>query len=130
MWLYEKKITELEEEFEHARATIRKVQEDLANATGDGEGVPETPDRTTLKLKIDAAVGLARLIKEQTAFYMKVGDLYDAYRLLDDLLTEYRRFDERLTNNILKIIDEKWDCGISFLLRKIQAKGNEEKNKA
>jgi len=130
MWLYEKKITELEEEFEHARATIREVQKDLANPEGDGEGVPETPDRATRKLRIDAAVGLARLIKEQTAFYMKLGDLYDASKLLKDLICEFRSEDEELTDRVLDRIEESWDCGISYLLRKIEADRDEEGKKA
>lgn len=126
MWLYEKKITELEEEFENARAIIREVQEILAKASEDNKKSSETPDRTTLKLKIDTAVGHARLIKEQTAFYMKIGDLYDAFKLLNDLIDEFRSEDDGLTDRVLDRIDKKWDCGISYLLRKINAEGNKK----
>ena len=130
MWLYEKKITELEEEFENARSIIREVQEILENSKGAGEGIPETPDRAKLKLKLDTAFALARLIKEQAAFYMKIGDLYDAFKLLKDLIDEFRKEDDELTDRVLDKIDNEWDCGISYLLRKINAEGNKKADKA
>jgi hemerythrin-like domain-containing protein len=130
MWLYEKKITELEEEFENARAIIREVQEILENTERTDQKISETPDRAKLKLKLDTAFALARLIKEQAAFYMKIGDLYDAFKLLKDLIDEFRKEDDELTDRVLDKIDNEWDCGISYLLRKINAEGNKKADKA
>ncbi len=108
MWLYQHKLIKLEEGFENARAIIGKLQEDLENGSeGDMES-DRAFDKAKVKFKLDMAVALIRLLKEQMNFYLKLCEDYDAVRLIEDLIDELGERNASLCEEILLAIDSRW----------------------
>ncbi len=88
MYLYELSLINLEKEYEDARQTIRNLQASLEKP----ETVPEEPsekvDIPRIKLKVDLAISHLKVVKEQTAFYLKLCEKYDVVKLLEELVDE------------------------------------------
>lgn len=104
MWLYQKRLISLEEDFEKVRKTLIELNEILGKCKNNGEDF----DKTKIKLKLDLAIGRVRLIKEQASFYLKMGRSFDLISFLDEVIVEVEKFDEGLKDRIVKIIDDRW----------------------
>ncbi len=104
MWLYQKRLISLEEDFEKVRETIIELNKILGKCNNNGEYF----DKTKIKLKLDLAIGRVRLIKEQASFYLKMGRSFDLISFLDEVIGEVEKFDIDLKDRIVKIIDDRW----------------------
>ena len=109
MWLYQARLLKLEKELEHARKAVRTLQEDLENASQTDMGSAKASGGTQAKLRLDTVVVLLRLIKEQMAFYLKLGEKYDVLQLAEGIIDELSRRDGELCREILAVIDSKWE---------------------
>jgi len=107
MWLYRARLLKLEKEFENARRIIKELEKFLAEASTENLGDPKGSGRAEVKLRLDVAIGLVRLVKEQVAFYLKLGEKYDAIQLAEMLVEELKRRDEPLCREILGAIDAR-----------------------
>ncbi len=108
MWLYERRLIELEGEFENAGNAIREIQENLADTEEAGQGAYQEVDRARVKLQLDAALGLVRLIKEQMAFYIRLGERYDCIRAVEAIVDELTKEDAALIERVLRKLDAEW----------------------
>jgi predicted ATPase len=104
MWLYQKRLISLEEDFEKVRETIIELIAILGDCKNNGENF----DKSKIKLKLDLAIGHVRLIKEQASFYLKMGRSFDLISFLDEVIGEVEKFDVDLKNRIVKTIDDRW----------------------
>ena len=114
MWLYQKKLTELESDFKDAKDAIRKIQKALENPEGASEGADKETDRATIKLRLDVALALVRLIKEQTAFYAKLGKKFDAFKLAEGIIYRLLSEDPGLAKRIVEDLNREWGFDIPY----------------
>jgi len=132
MWLYQTKLVQLEKEFQNAGNTIKTLQKNLAQNQGiflapgsrDNEKKDEDkgPDKEPvdpkitmagIKLQLDLAVGMIRLLKEQAGFYLKLNENFDLITLVNDLIDEFTIRDREMTLEILLLIDNRWKTGFA-----------------
>lgn len=103
MYLYEKRLLALENEFEEIRLEI-------IGLSVKAEGSDESTDLKDLKTKLAFCTERIRLIKEQTAFYVKLGEKYDILRLLEDFTDAVRNEDAELEARIFNLVCDKWNA--------------------
>ena len=97
MWLYQMRILALEEAFDRLRKRVRKLSEG-----------PEELDNTERRVQLDLLLVDLRVLKEQTAYYVKLGESYDLARFHTDLLNELRDRDPILALEIVHAIETRW----------------------
>jgi hypothetical protein len=97
MWLYQKRILGLEEAFDRLRERMRKLSDE-----------PEELNNTEQKVQLDLVLVDLRVLKEQTAYYAKLGESYDLARFHIDLLDELRDRDPILALEIVHAIEARW----------------------
>ena len=105
MLLYKKKLIALEEEY----AEVSRFINELGRAISDLPAEDGENEKTKIKFQLSLAAERIRLIKEQTAFYMKMGENYDLTRLLEDIQDAILNHDAELEKRILICICEKWE---------------------
>ena len=132
MWLYQTKLVQLEKEFQNAGNTIKTLQKDLAQNQGiflapgtrdnEKKDEDEGPDKEPvdpkitmagIKLQLDLAVGMIRLLKEQAGFYLKLNENFDLIILVNDLVDEFSIRDREMTSEVLHSIDSRWKLGLA-----------------
>jgi len=126
MWLYQTRLVQLEKEFDNAGNIIKTLQKNLAQGQGiflatgtrDNEKKDEEPvdpkiTMAGIKLQLDLAVGMIRLLKEQAGFYLKLGENFDLITLVNDLVDEFTIRDREMTSEVLHSIDSRWKLGLA-----------------
>lgn len=101
MYLYQRRILALEKEFKKARRDLRRLLQQARFR-------PDTVKGSAVKTQLDLVNALIRLTKEETAFFAKLGQLYDFSRLCDDFLEMLKRQDRELVRSIIVEIDKMW----------------------
>jgi hypothetical protein len=101
MYLYQRRVLALEKEFRNARRELRRL---LRQARFK----PDSVKSSAVKTQLDLINALIRSIKEETAFFVKLGQLYDFSRLCDDFLEMLKRQDPDLADSIIIEIDKIW----------------------
>jgi hypothetical protein len=95
MYLYQKRLLSLESEFEEIR---KKIQ-----------ALPGVLSGNDIKNQLAVCTESIRLIKEQTAFYIKLGRNYDLLRLVEDILDAVRAEDPEMEDRIFDKVDLIWN---------------------
>jgi hypothetical protein len=108
VWLYERRLLDLESGFRTALEACRALRKRLSDATGDG-----APDIGPVKLELDILGVEIRLLKDNVAYYFKLGRIYDIVRFHEDFKEELRKVDPKLAVEIIRSLDSKWDKEIS-----------------
>ena len=93
---YNSRILALENDLIKAKQTMKRLLHRLHHDPG---GV----DLKVAKTQLDLLNGLIRLTKVQTAYYVKLGQVYDLVRFHDLFVKELKRRDPELA---IQIIDE------------------------
>jgi len=104
MYLYQKKLLLLDKEFNDVRKQIKK----LSGLFDNGDGSPDL-DPKIIKIQLELAIGLVRLIKEHASYYIKLGKTFDALELAKKLLTHIERTDPGNAIKLLEEIDREWE---------------------
>jgi len=128
MWLYQKKLMQIDKEFENARQTIKSLQEILAlrqgiplatdtrdrgkKSGGESEKIDPKISLRGIKLQLELAIGMIRLLKEQASYYIKVGENFDLAKFVDDLVNEFTIRDADTTIEVCNVIRKRWNCGL------------------
>jgi len=100
MYLYEKKLLELESEFAEVRKKISDLEKELNDST--------KTDKSPVKLKMDLITGEIRLLKERLSFYLKMKENYDLARFREEFLAELDKEDKKLCRKIIRRLDNRW----------------------
>ena len=100
-WLYQRRLLDLERGFKVAREKIADLEHELKSD-------PEKANKTAFKMRLDLVIGMARLLKEQAAFYLRLREFYDLASMRKDLVDEFRREDPELCAKIIERIDKRW----------------------
>ena len=103
MYLFQKRLLSLEQEFIKVGKYVANLSDQISNLDADDEN-----EKTKIKFQISLAAERIRLIKEQTAFFMKMAENYDYVRILEDFQDEVRENDADLEEHILICLCEKW----------------------
>jgi hypothetical protein len=101
--LYEKRLIDLETHFENTRAKLQTLLEKLSSGPC-GEDV-----KTDAKLQLDMAVGIIRILKEEVAYCLKLGKLYDLARFHDEFVEALMHRNAALAMEITEELDKRWD---------------------
>jgi len=101
MYLYQRRVLALEKEFNNARRDLRRL---LRQARYK----PASVNSSALKTQLDLVNALIRLTKEETAFFVKLGQLYDFSQFCDDMIELLKRQDPELAGHMIKEIDDIW----------------------
>ena len=101
MHLYQRRILALEKRFLKAERNLDRL---LRQATCN----PASLDRSVVKTQLDLINALIRLIKEETAFFVKLGQLYDFSRFCEDVTDFIARRDPDYAAEILIEMDRLW----------------------
>jgi hypothetical protein len=108
MYLYEISLINLEKEYDDARQTIRNLQASLENSKTVPAKPSEEVDIPRIKLKVDLAISHLKVVKEQTAFYLKLCEKYDVVKLLEELVNEWSNCECGNCRNALVKICTSW----------------------
>ena len=98
---YERRLMSLEWQFFKARRSIERLSSKISCNPGKVE-------KANVKMQLDLAVGLIRLLKEQAAFYVKLGDVYDIVRFHEEFVQELERRDRALAAEIVEEMASRW----------------------
>ena len=109
MWLYKKRMVGLEKEFQYISGIIRRLQADIANIPADNPELFESTFRAKVKMELDLAIGMIRLLQEQGSFYLKMGEKFDYIKLVFDIADEFYRREPEMTLEVLVNIDTRWE---------------------
>ena len=101
MFEYQKRILELECEF---RSTMR----DLKALLRKHRYKPGSIRPGEIKAHLGLVNAMTRLIKEETAFYAKVGQLYDVALLVSDIYKLLQHQDPEKADAFMDEINEMW----------------------
>ena len=97
---YLQRILALDDEFRKSRRTLDRLERQV-----------RFKPASVRKNAFNAQLGLARLrtrlVKEESAFYARLGQQYDAVRLLDGIVELLDRRDPDMTLEILEELEEK-----------------------
>jgi hypothetical protein len=103
MYLYQKRLLSLEQEFMKVSEHVANLSKSISDLKADDDN-----EKTKIKFQISLAAERIRLIKEQTAFFMKMVENYDYLRILEDFQDEIINYDADLEEHILICLCEKW----------------------
>lgn len=103
MWLYQNRLLDLEKRYEQARQTTSEMRAKLAKADGE-----TTIDFKAIKLELDILTVEVRLLKEQTAYYLKLDRFYDMAKLHAEFIEELRKIDPDRVVGIVERLNERW----------------------
>jgi hypothetical protein len=99
IWAYQQRILALENDLIKAKQSMKRLLHRLSHDPG---GV----DLKVAKTQLDLLDGLVRLTKVQTAYYVKLGQIYDLVAFHDLFVKELERRDPFLA---MQIIEELLD---------------------
>ena len=69
---------------------------------------PDSLRRDVVKSQLELINALIRLIKEESAFFLKLGRLYDFISFIGDFIELLKRRDPKLAHEIIKEMDVIW----------------------
>jgi hypothetical protein len=98
---YQKRITALEGRFDEAERHTRRLLRFVRYC-------PDKIRPEALRAQLDLVKALISLTKEESAFYAKLGRLYDFAKFCDDFMDILKRVDPDLTLDIIREIGERW----------------------
>ncbi|MFH1675877.1 MAG: hypothetical protein ABIC40_02545 [bacterium] len=104
MFLYEKKLLELESEFDEVREKISVLEGQLYVTVEEAKKI----DKVSVKLKMDLLTGEIRLLKERMSFYLKMKESYDLARFKEEFLAELDKEDKELCRKIIRRLKNRW----------------------
>ena len=78
MWLWQTRVLALEKSFQQANKRLNRLIRRV-------EYNPGSVDFKAVKTQLDLVKALTSLIREETAFYVKLGQLYDLTHLFDEI---------------------------------------------
>ena len=99
---YERRILALEDQFHEAKRNIDRI---LRQARFR----PFSLNKIAVKSQLDLINALIRLTKEESAFYAKLGQLYDTMRFNQSILKLLVRRDPALVTEFFHELDDQWD---------------------
>ena len=125
MYLYQTRLIKLEKEYENAKQSIRNLQKNLEDSEAVPEetsetldnkkaggsvadAVPQPLDIPRIKIKVDLVISSIKIVKEQTAFYLKLCEDYDVVKLLEELVDELSDCDCGTCRKTLVKICRSW----------------------
>ena len=100
LYLFERRIAELEKEFTKTKKTVKKLRKKLEND-------PDSLDKIHLKSHADLLTLQIRLLKEQTTFYVKLGEAYDVGKVLLQLVDELQKESPLLCAKIIDRVNDR-----------------------
>ncbi len=102
MYQYQQRVLALEKQFHNARRNIKRLLK-------QARFKPDSVAQAAVKTQLDLINALIRLIKEETAFFVKLGQLYDFSLLCDEFVELIHRRDPELAIELLNDINELWN---------------------
>jgi hypothetical protein len=102
LYLYQKRVLALEKRFDNARRQLDRLQEHIRYN-------PDAFSKESVKCQLDAFRLLVRTLKDETAFYIKLGQIYDYVDLARRFFDLLMRRDPQLLDEILLEIGEQYN---------------------
>jgi hypothetical protein len=97
IWLYQYRILALEDELTTTRRGLKRLLHRL-------QYDPDRVDLKAAKTQLDLIDGLVRLATVQTAYYVKLGQVYDLARFHELFIEELKRRDPDLALEIIETL--------------------------
>jgi len=101
MWLWQTRVLALEKSFQQAHKRLNRLIRRV-------EYSPGSVDLKAVKTQLDLVKTLISLIREETAFYVKLGQLYDLTHLFDEIFKIFDRQDPAVVLEMYKEVDTLW----------------------
>jgi len=70
---------------------------------------PDSLRRDVVKSRLELINALIRLTKEESAFFLKLGQLYDFMSFITDFIELLKRHDPKLAREIIREMDVMWN---------------------
>ncbi len=96
---YQKRVLALESQLSDIKREIFRLYRQIRFN-------PHSVDKAAVKFQLDALDKLAKLNKDQCAFYLKLGELYDIAKITDGFFEELERRDPELLQKILDLMPD------------------------
>jgi len=101
MWEFQERILALEKEFADARRNLKRLLRQLRYA-------PDSVAPEAVRAQLGLVNSLIRLIKEESAFYAKLGQLYDFSKLLAAFLNLFEYWDSDESEHYQEEMKKIW----------------------
>jgi len=99
LYLYQARVIRLEKEYNRARRELRRLMKRVRSS-------PDPVDRKAVRVQLDLMNTLLRLNREESAFLLRLGQIYDYVRLLHDVLDKIKEHDPDWYDKIIEEIKE------------------------
>ena len=86
----------------------RDTRRELRRLLRQSRYKPDSVKPSAVKTQLDLVKALIRLTKEETAFFVKLGQLYDISRFTDDLVELLKRHDTDLLARLIEQVDRNY----------------------
>ncbi len=101
IWQYQRRILALDDQYETLKRHLRRLLKQTRFHRG-------TLNKLAVRTQLDTIKAQTRVIKEEAAFLVRLGRLYDLSKLHTDLAEILSRRDPDLFKEVLLEINAKW----------------------